>query len=123
MLRVFWDAAVAVDPAAERLDESHMPLCRRGELEKLWKAGGLEHVEEHPLEMSMRFRSFADFWEPFLLGQGPAGAYLRKLDDRRRLALRDEVKRRLGREAETGPFTLPARAWAVRGLTRRAATP
>ena len=28
MLRLFWDAAVALDPSAEPLDEKHMPLCR-----------------------------------------------------------------------------------------------
>ncbi len=94
MLRVFWDAAAAIDPAAEKLDESHMPLCRAGELEELWKQGGLEHVVERPLDITMRFRSFADYWDPFLLGQGPAGSYLRNLDGGRREALRGEVKRR-----------------------------
>ena len=30
MLRTFWDAAVALDPAAAPRDERHMPLCTRG---------------------------------------------------------------------------------------------
>jgi SAM-dependent methyltransferase len=115
MLRVFWDAAAAVDPAAEKLDESHMRLCRAGELEELWKEGGLEHVAGQPLEITMRFTSFADYWQPFLLGQGPAGAYLRKADDARRDSVRGEVKRRLGLASEDAPFSLPARVWAVRG--------
>ena len=116
MLRVFWDAVVAVDPAAEKLDESHMPLCRAGELAAFWKQGGLERVDERPLDFTMRFASFADYWEPFLLGQGPAGAYARKLDHDRRQALRSELKRRLNLKAEDVPFSLSARAWAVRGL-------
>jgi SAM-dependent methyltransferase len=121
MLRVFWDAAVTVDPTAEKFDELHMPLCRTGELEELWKQGGLEHVVERPLDITMRFESFADYWDPFLLGQGPAGAYLRNVDGDRREALRGEVKRRLALRSEDAPFSLSARAWAVRGIvpTRR----
>ena len=116
MLRVFWDAAVTVEPTAEKFDESHMPLCRAGELEELWRQGGLEHVAERPLDITMRFESFADYWDPFLLGQGPAGAYLRNIDGHRREALRGEVKRRLALRPEGAPFSLPARAWAVRGI-------
>jgi len=121
MLRIFWDAAATVDPSAEKIDESHMPLCRAGELGEFWKQGGLEHVAEHPLDITMRFESFADYWDPFLLGQGPAGAYLRSIDDARREALRSEVKRRLALRSEGAPFSLSARAWAVRGIvpTRR----
>ncbi len=120
MLRVFWDAAVKVDPGAEKLDESHMPLCRAGELEELWKQGGLEDVSSRPLDITMRFESFADFWDPFLLGQGPAGAYLRNADSRRREALREVVKRRLAIQREDGRLRLQARAWAVRGRAPKA---
>lgn len=116
MLRVFWDAAIAVDSSAVRFDESHMPLCRAGELGNLWEQGGLEQVEERLLDITTRFASFTDYWEPFLLGQGPAGAYLRNLDGRQQQALRGEVKRRLDLKAEDVPFSLPARAWAVRGV-------
>lgn len=116
MLRVFWDAAVEIDPAAEKRDEKHMPLCRAGELAALWKQVGLTEVDERPLEISMSFRSFADFWEPFLLGQGPAGAYVRTLNGQRQDALRAAVERRLPRSAASGPFSLTARVWAVRGL-------
>ena len=118
MFRIFWDAAVAVDPTAEKFDESHMPLCRAGELGEFWKQGGLEHVSERPLDITMPFASFADYWDPFLLGQGPAGAYLRNVDGDRRQALRDEVKRRLALRSEDAPFSLSARAWAVRGIVR-----
>ena len=116
MLRLFWDAAVSVDPSAEASDESHMPLCRTGELEALWREGGLEHVDGRPLDIQMQFSSFADYWDPFLLGQGPAGAYVRRIDAPRRGVLRAEVKRRLSLRAENTPFRLTARVWAVRGL-------
>jgi SAM-dependent methyltransferase len=116
MLRVFWDAAATVDPTAEKFDELHMPLCRAGELEELWLQTGLEHVTGRPLDMTMRFESFADYWDPFLLGQGPAGFYVRNIDRDGREALRSEVKRRLALEPEDTPFLLSARAWAVRGI-------
>ena len=119
MLRVFWDAAQAVDPAAARLDESHMPLCRKGELRELWAQGGLRDVQERPLEIQMRFQSFADYWDPFLLGQGPAGAYVRSLQDDGRRRLRDELRRRLPLGNEGSPFSVAARAWAVRGIVMR----
>jgi hypothetical protein len=95
-----------------------MPLCRSGELAALWKQSGLEQVEDRPLDITMHFKSFEDYWEPFLLGQGPAGSYVRKLDGRGQQVLREEVKRRLALKAGGTSFSLPARAWAVRGIVR-----
>src|ERR1051325_7823032 len=116
MLRVFWDAVVAIDPAAEKLDERRMPLCRAGELSELWRQGGLEAGRERSIHIQMRFASFADYWEPFLLGQGPAGAYARGLTPRQLTTLRGEIKRRLGISAEDRPIDLSGEAWAVRGV-------
>lgn len=115
MLRVFWDAAVSIDPKAEARDEKRMPLCRVGELLQLWKQGGLKNVEERSLEITTRFENFRDFWDAFLLKQGPAGAYAASLDRNHLQALRREVKRILGASAENHAFDLRARAWAVRG--------
>jgi len=116
MLRTFWDAAVHLDPGAEKLDEKHMPLCRAGELSALWKQGGLENVHEQSIDIKMRFESLADYWDPFLLGQGPAGSYVRHLDPDKLQALRGEVKGRLSLPAENTPLVLPARVWSVRGM-------
>src|SRR5579864_8323017 len=115
MLRAFWDAAVNIDARAKKLDEKQMPLCRAGELSQLWKRGGVQNVHEQPLDFTMRFESFADYWDPFLLGQGPAGAYVRSLDRDRLQALRTGVRQRLSVPADDTPFDLPVRAWAVRG--------
>ena len=116
MLRTFWDAAVHIDPGAEKLDEKRMPLCRAGELAALWRQGGLENVREQSIDISMRFESLADYWDPFLLGQGPAGSYVRRLDRDKLQALRNEVKLRLRLSAENKPLVLPARVWSVRGI-------
>ncbi len=116
MLRIFWDAAVSMDHGAAKLDEKDMPLCRAGELTQLWMRVGLKQIVEHPLEIAMRFPSFADYWDPFLLGQGPAGKYVKSLDTTRLDKLRGEMVRRLGIRDELQPFELQARAWAVRGF-------
>jgi SAM-dependent methyltransferase len=115
MLRVFWDAVVSLNPEASKYDERNMPLCRAGELSALWTKGGLTNVEDRPLDITMRFESFEDYWKPFLLGQGPAGACVRRLSPERVKILRDEVKRRLAVSGDKVPFDLPALAWAVRG--------
>jgi len=121
MLRIFWDAVVGLDPEAEKLDEKHMPLCRAGELSALWGLAGFDNVRERSIDIKMRFESLADYWEPFLLGQGPAGSYVRRLDRDKLQALRDEVRRRLSLSGENTPFVLPGRVWSVRGAvpTRR----
>jgi hypothetical protein len=49
-----------------------------------------------------------------IIAPGPAGTYCVSLDGERRAALRAECFRRLGEP--WGPFTLSARAWAVRGV-------
>lgn len=115
MLAVFWEGAMAIDPKAGKADEKKMPLCQEGELGQLWRAGGLEDVHERPLSITMAFESFADYWDAFLLGQGPAGAYVRSLAPEKVSALREAVKSRLAPSGEEKRFTLPARVWAVRG--------
>jgi hypothetical protein len=93
-----------------------MPLCRAGEMSALWRGGGLENVREQSIDIMMRFESLADYWDPFLLGQGPAGSYVRRLDRDKLQALRDEVKRRLSLTTENTPLVLAARVWSVRGV-------
>lgn len=115
MLRVFWDAAVALDPAAEKLDERHMPYSRKGQLAALWTASGLADVEDTALEIQLDFASFDDYWAPFLNGQGPAGAYAVSLPAERRAALENRLRAAVLRGRPDGPFTMKARAWAVRG--------
>jgi len=118
MLRVFWDAAVALDPAVDARDERHMPLCRRGDLAALWRSHGLGDVSEEPLTIETRFSSFDDYWSPFLEGQGPAGAYVGSLPPAGREALRLRLRQRLLGDGPARPIVLSAQAWAVRGMRR-----
>lgn len=116
MLRVFWDEAVALDPKIAARDERNMPLSRRGELAALWRAEGLQQVEEQPIAIGLSFASFDDYWSPFLGGQGPAGAYAASLPETARRALESRLRKRLLGDRREGPFTLQARAWAVKGV-------
>jgi SAM-dependent methyltransferase len=115
MLRVFWDEAVALNPAADGKDERHMPLSRRGELTELWRRHMLENLSDKVLTIETRFSSFEDFWSPFLERQGPAGAYVATLSANDREQLRLNLRRRLLGEGADRPIVLGARAWAVRG--------
>lgn len=113
MLRTFWDAAVALDPAAAALDEGQrFPLCRPEPLARLWTSAGLDDVIVRPLDVPTVFTGFDDFWQPFLGGQGPAPGYAMSLPEERRLELRELLRSRL----PDGSIALTARAWAVRGI-------
>jgi SAM-dependent methyltransferase len=116
MLRVFWDEAVALDSTIAARDERNMPLCRRGELAALWRAHGLQQVDEQPIAIELSFESFDAYWLPFLGGQGPAGAYVASLRETARVALESRLRKRLLGARQDGAFTLRARAWAVKGV-------
>lgn len=116
MLRVFWNEAVALDPTVAARDERNMPLCRRGELAALFRASGLQQVVEQSIVVELPFSSFDDYWQPFLGGQGPAGAYAASLAAPQRAALEARVRSALLGTHPDRPFTLHARAWAVKGV-------
>ena len=120
LIRLFWDAAVALDPTAAELDEARrFPLCRPAPLEALLRGAGLERVESRAIDVPTRFADFDDVWAPFLGGQGPAPGYLMGLPAERRAALRERLRAALPLAAD-GTIDLVARAWAVRGTGRRA---
>jgi SAM-dependent methyltransferase len=114
LLRRFWDAAIAEDPAAADHDEGRtMRFCSPDELRGLWSAAGLQDVEVSAVVVRAPYEGFEDLWGPFEAGVGPAGAYAAALPPDRRAALKDGLRRRLGVGAE--PFRLPARAWMATG--------
>lgn len=115
MLRIFWDEAVGLRPAAEPRDERHMPLSRKGELGALWRARQLRDVAEEALTIQTRFATFEDYWLPFLDKQGPAGDYVATLAPEEREQLRLRLRARLIGNGPDRSIVLDARAWAVRG--------
>ncbi|MFC8619756.1 class I SAM-dependent methyltransferase [Micromonospora purpureochromogenes] len=115
MMRHFWDAAAARDPAAAELDEGRRySLCRPEPLRALCAGAGLRDVSVRPVEVPTVFADFADYWTPFLGGQGSAPGYVSSLAEPDRAELRELLRARV----PTGPdgaIRLTARAWAVRG--------
>ena len=115
MLRYFWDAAVELDDKAKEFDEGlRFPLCRKGELELLFRKAGLKDVKEIPIEINTYFKNFSDYWEPFLGNVGPAPAYAMSLDSKKRKQLKMKVFDLLP-VSNDGSISIMARAWAVKG--------
>lgn len=115
-LRIFWDAAVALDPAAAALDEgSRFPLCEPAALRAAFGAAGLRSIEVAPLTVPTEFASFEDYWEPFVHGPGPAPTYVSSLSDASRERLAEALRARLAHLGDD-PFLLSARAWSAKGF-------
>jgi len=109
-LSLFWKVVHEVD--AEAIGEANLAGAREGHLAELFAAAGLRAIESATLSADLELPGFDEWWEPFTLGVGPAGAYVAKLDVERRAELRERCRSRL----PEGQFVLPARAWAARGV-------
>lgn len=107
-LAAFWQAVHDVDPHAR--DESGLAGAREGHLAQLCDAAGLTHIEPTSLTVTVRFATFADWWEPFTLGVGPAGACVAQMDQARR----DVLQARCAELLPPAPFDVAASAWCVR---------
>jgi SAM-dependent methyltransferase len=108
-LSTFWTAARELDPRTE--GESALPGSGAGQLVELFSAAGLTTVDEAELAVEVEYATFEEWWEPYTLGVGPAGAYAAQLD----AARRDELKERCREALPAAPFTIHAIAWAARG--------
>ncbi len=116
-LAPFWRAVGESDPAAH--DESGQFGAHDGELADLFERSGLIEVTRRTLSATVGLAGPADYWEPFTLGVGPAGAYLAGLDETDAEALRA----RCLAELPPGPFALDVAAWAATGRVRPTASP
>jgi SAM-dependent methyltransferase len=108
-LSLFFTAARQFDSGAE--DESGRPGTKASQLGELFRAARLEDVVETELRARVELASFEEWWEPFTLGVGPAGAYVAGLEPARR----EELKERCRQVVPDAPFTLEVVAWAARG--------
>lgn len=116
LMRHFWNAATALDPAAHDLDEGRrFPICNPNSLAELFQDTWLSQVEARPIDISTDFKDFDDYWSPFLGGQAPAPGYAMSLSAERLAQLRERIYNSLP-FALDGSIPLVARAWAVRGI-------
>jgi hypothetical protein len=93
------------------MDESNLAGAREGHLGELFRQAGLRHVDAGSLSVEVEHQTFEEWWEPFTLGVGPAGAYANGLDFDRQAQLRERCRERI----RSAPFVLPAYVWAARG--------
>ena len=111
-----WNVAVTLDskvtPAAKRSGTYSSPAA----LTALWRDAGLVHIDVTSLILPCQYPSFEDYWQRFLEGQGPAGAYVTTLAEERREVLRQKLYQDIFGNRSDGPFSLQAKAWAVRGM-------
>lgn len=115
IIRQFWDAANALDPAAIEQDEgARFPLCAPEPLRQAFEDAGLTDVDVRAIDVPTVFRDFNDYWTPFLGGVGPAPGYAVSLAAPARDAIRERLRATLPIETD-GTIHLIARAWAVRG--------
>lgn len=115
LMRHFWNAAGALDPAAVELDEGRrFPLCKPEPLRALWTQAGFRNVEVAAIDIETVFKDFDDYWTPFLSGQAPAPGYCSSLTEEARGRLRERLRASLP-VALDGSIPLYARAWAVQG--------
>ncbi|MEP7136622.1 MAG: methyltransferase domain-containing protein [Chloroflexota bacterium] len=116
LMRYFWDAAIALDPAVANLDESpRFPICNPNALQELFDNAGLSQVETRAIDIETHFKDFGDYWNPFLGGQGPAPTYAMSLSEEKRIRLREKLRTSLPFAAD-GSIPLLARAWSVKGV-------
>jgi len=108
-LSPFWKVVRGLDPAADV--ESALAGSRKGHLAELFAAAGVHDIRSLALTVHVDFTGFDQWWEPFTLGVGPAGAYVESLD----AAGRDELKRACAASLPSGPFTIDATAWTAIG--------
>ena len=92
------------------------PLTAPGELAATWKKIGLREVTQASLTIRMEFQSFADYWEPWLGGQGSVGPYVKGLDVEKRSLIAHYVRLAYLGGGEDGPRSFASTAWAVRGV-------
>jgi SAM-dependent methyltransferase len=115
--RIFFDTAAALDPRGNerRARNFTRPLTRPGEMAAAWRNAGLKDVQETTLSIRMDFKSFDDYWAPYVGKDGPGAEYVGTLDPAQRELLRDKVHAAyLDGEAD-GPRSYAAFAWAVAG--------
>jgi len=91
--RMLWDTAAALDETAAEARDRTMgrPIYAPGALVRMWTEAGLVEIDQRSLMIRMDFADFADYWAPYVSGEGALGAYVAGLDDARR----DHLERRL----------------------------
>ena len=92
----FWDAVHLIDPEAQ--DEALLSGAHEGHLTELFEAAGLRDVVEESIAVDRVHPTFEEWWEPYTYGVGPAGDYVRRLDEDARARLETVAREHMGDE-------------------------
>ncbi|HEY7555911.1 MAG TPA: methyltransferase domain-containing protein [Candidatus Binatia bacterium] len=110
-----WDAAAALHWQGE-LPVENESYGSPEQLRSLWARAELTNIEVKELSFPCEFSSVDELWiRRFIEGQGITAAYVKGLSEDRRAVLRERLRHNLLGNRPDGPFTLTAKAWAIRG--------
>lgn len=108
-IAAFWRAVYSLDPSYP--NESERAGTHEGQLVRLFEEAELTDIHPATLAVHVEFSSFDDWWQPFTLGVGPAGAYVESLSAEEVEQLRD----RCAAELRAAPLAIDAIAWTAVG--------
>jgi SAM-dependent methyltransferase len=106
----YWRAARELDP--NHTGESDRAGTREGHLAELFEAARLREIEQAELSATTEYETFEQWWYPYTLGVGPAGAHAQSLSPGELAEVRERCRQLLPEP----PFAFTAYAWAGRGL-------
>lgn len=106
----FWRVVQRCDPEAR--GAAALPGSTTGDLARMFVDAGLREVDETLLTVRREFATFEEWWLPFTLGVGPAGAYVRGLNQIELVGLEGALREEYG----DGPVVIDAGAWTATGL-------
>ena len=110
-------AAVAADLHGRTESTSARGVASLSELESMWRSAGLKNIETAQLTVASSYDNFADLWSPILAGSTPTTAIVAALPARTREAAGNKLKEIIAEARNDRPFSLTARAFAIRGQT------
>jgi len=116
MFSLLREAVQIVAPGKIELSTNRTSI---NDLAQLWSRSGLSKIRTAVLEMTMEFRSFEDYWSPFLGGSTPTSASMASLNQESNDELARVLRSKMPTPSPDGSFVLPARAWAVAGVAGR----
>jgi trans-aconitate methyltransferase len=116
-LRAFADTVAATEPDGEAFRTRYWgdPVGSPGRLGALFAAAGLHDVAEQDLMIRQDFEHFADWWDPWLTGQGVAGAFVAALPAERLARVEALARRAYLAGAPDGPRSFVAVARLATG--------
>lgn len=113
-LRMLWDTASAL--GFDRARSLFRPLNTAGELEAMWRRAGLLDVREGTITTRFEFADFADYWSPFLSGDGPSGQMVMALTPDQRALLELQLRHVYLSGRPDGPRSFIGAAWICKGI-------